>query len=409
MSTPGAAALLVGGRRRVTPRKAPALPWPLIAVWGALVCNVLAFGDSSLMVFPIPNVVGKLITQGSLVLALLLVLAVNRRGLVAPNLFLGLLSILVVIGLVVSTHNEFIVGSVYRACRFLCFVVVLWLTTPWWGRRDMLILRCHRRVLWIILGTVVVGAVLSPGRAFSFEGRLADVLWPILPTGVAHVAAILFGTSVVLWMCHVITGRHAAVALVVAGVVLVATHTRTAVAGTMFGLAVATASLFVGHVRARRLSAFSAATTIVASTFFASGLTTWAMRGQSAYQASQFTGRTTAWAAVFDTQRPKIQELFGSGFSNQSINGLPIDSSWVATFYDLGVVGVVIQAALFLILFAMAVTNQRGPQRAVGLFLVGYVLVASLTESGVGTPSPYLLDLTIAAALLSRSPSRGTT
>lgn len=384
-----------------------AVPGLVLAAWAALVVNALTFAGIGVMLLPIPVMVGQLITQGSLVLALFLALAANPRGLLRPNLFLVLLTVFAVLGLMVSVHNEFVVGSTYRASRFLLFILVLWLLTPWWGRPDMLLLRCHRRVYWIVLGTVLVGAAMAPGQAFSFQGRLAGVLWPMWPTGVAHVGAILFGSSVLLWMCRMITGRHASVALAISGAVLVATHTRTATVGTLLGLAVATASLFLGNARARRVSAFSAVTTVVAATFFASALTTWALRGQTAHEARQLTGRTDAWAAVFAAQRPTMQELFGSGLSNQSINGRSIDSGWVATFYDLGLLGVVIQAAVFLVLIAMAVTKQRGPQRAVGLFLVSYVLVASLTETGVGTASLYLLDLTVAAVLLSPPLPRG--
>jgi len=382
-------------------RKKPAVPGLVLAAWAALVMNALTFAGVGVLLLPIPVVVGQLISQGSLVLALFLALAANQRKLLRPNMFLVLLTVFAILGLMVSVHNEFVLGSMYRASRFFLFTLVLWLLTPWWGRRDMLLLRCHRYVLWVVLGTVLIGAAVAPGRAFSFEGRLAGILWPIWPTGVAHVAAILFGTSVVLWICHEITGRHASIALAISGAVLIATHTRTAVVGTLVGLVVALVSLFLGHVRARRLSAVGVAAAATAAAFFASGLTTWALRGQSAHQASQLTGRTKAWAAVFDAERPKMEELFGSGLSNQSINGISIDSSWVATFYDLGVLGVVLQAAIFLVLFAMAATSQRGTQRAAGLFLIGYVLVASLTETGVGTASPYLLDLAVAAAMLS--------
>ena len=192
------------GRERAG--KSPRVPGLIQAIWAALFLNVLTFGGTATLV-PIPASIGKLIAQGSLPLALLLVLVANPRGLVRVNLFMILLTVLAVLGLIVSLHNEFFLGSTYRAARFLLFVTVLWLLTPWWGRRDMLLLRCHRRVVWVALGTVLCGAVLSPGLAFSFEGRLAGVIWPIWPTGVAHLAATLFGTSLVLWICRVITGR----------------------------------------------------------------------------------------------------------------------------------------------------------------------------------------------------------
>lgn len=404
MATSVTRAVLPSPQGRERTGESPRVPGLIQAIWAAVVMNVLTFGSTATLL-PIPPSIGKLIAQGSLPLALLLVLVANPRGLVRVNLFMVLLTVLAVLGLVVSLHNQFFLGSTYRAVRFLLLVTVLWLSTPWWGRRDMLLLRCHRRVLWVALGTVLLGAALSPGMAFSFEGRLAGVIWPIWPTGVAHLAATLFGTTVVLWICRVVTSAHASLALVVTGAVLIATHTRTAVLGTVIGLVVATASLLLGHVRARRVALLSGAGTAVAAAFFTSALTTWALRGQTTQQVGEFTGRTNVWSAVFDTPRTVAEQVFGSGLSNQSFNGLPIDSSWVSVYVDQGVVGVFLLTTVLLLLFIMAATRERGPERAAALFLVTYCVVASITETGLGAAAPYQLDLVVAAALLVR-PSR---
>ncbi len=161
-----------------------------LPVWIALFANVLAFSELPTLI-PIPTTVGRLITQGALVLAFLLALRANPRCVIRPNLFLILLTMLAVVALVVSIHNEFLLGSTFRACRLLGFVAVLWLLTPWWGRSDLVLLRSQITCLRIVLGTVLVGAVLAPGVAFSYDGRLTGALWPIPPTQVAHYAAVL--------------------------------------------------------------------------------------------------------------------------------------------------------------------------------------------------------------------------
>ena len=396
-----ASAVLRGWRPALDGVRVKGVPGPMLAVWGALFFNVLAFSANPTVV-PIPRPVGQLLTQGALVLALALALAVNRRGVMRPNLVLVLLTMLSVVAVMASIHNEFVLGSTFRACRLAGFVLILWLLTPWWGRQDMLLLRCHRRCLWFILGTVIAGAAIAPGMAFAFEGRLSGVLWPIPPTQVAHYAAMLLGTSAVLWMCRVITGRHMIVSLVATVAVLVGTHTRTALLAVVVGLVVAGASLFLGHARVRRTSAGMAVLGVVAATVFASEVTKWALRGQTTQEASQLTGRTKVWSAVFDMPRPKIEELFGSGLSNQSFDGLPIDSNWVASYLDQGWFGIVVQATVILVLLLLAATRERGPQRGVALFIIVYCLVASFTETGLGTASPYLLDLTVAASLLVR-------
>jgi hypothetical protein len=379
--------------------EASAIPRRMVVVWAALFLNVLAFSGLPTLL-PIPGPIGQLITQGSLPLALVLALVVNTRTVIRPSLVMVLLTLLALTGLMVSIHNEFALGSTFRATRFVGFVAVLWLLTPWWGRHDMLLLRCHRRCIWAVLGTVLVGAILSPGLAFSFDGRLAGVIWPVPSTQVAHYAAILFGTTVVLWMCGVITGGHALLTVALTGTMLVMTHTRTALLAGAVALVIACASLFFGHARARRTSALGAVGVLLAVSVFASELTTWLLRGQTTQEAGQLTGRTKVWTQVFATPRPRMHEIFGSGLSNQSFNGLPIDSNWVATFWDQGWFGLLVDATLFLLLLLMAATRPRGPRRACALFLIVYCLTASFTETGMAIPSAYVLELVLAASLL---------
>jgi hypothetical protein len=267
-----------------------------------------------------------------------------------------------------------------------------------------MLLRVHRLCLWAALASVVVGAMLAPGKAFASEGRLSGAVWPMPPPQVAHYAAILLGTSAILWMCRVISGRHALLAIVVSVAVLIGTHTRTAVLGALIGLAVASASLFLGHARVRRTSMSTLVVGIVAGTLFAPQIVKWAARGQSAQDAAQLTGRTKVWSAVTQAERPLSNTLFGDGLSNKSFGGLPIDSNWVATFLDLGWFGIVIQITFLLLLLLMAVTHVRGPRRALALMLVVYCIVASFTEVGPSDASPYVLDLVVAAALLVPEP-----
>ena len=145
-------------------------------VWGLLVLNVLTYTGSLL---PVPGAVGKAITQGALPLALLVALTVNRRVIVRPNVFLCLVSLLVVEAIVTALQPQYF-GTVYRTFRLAEFVAVLWLLTPWWGRRDLLLVRCHLASLAVVLGSVVLGLLVAPGHAMA-EGRLSGVIWPIPP------------------------------------------------------------------------------------------------------------------------------------------------------------------------------------------------------------------------------------
>lgn len=376
------------------------VPLQLLMVWAALFLNVLAFSTVPTVV-PIPQVLGQLMTQGSLPLALLLALLMNPKGVLRPSVFLSAFIVAAIVALAVSIHSEFFLGSTFRACRFLGFLAVLWLISPWFGRRDMALLRCHRICLVAVLFTVAVGAAISPGLAFSFDGRLAGVLWPIPATQVAHYAAVLFGSTALLWMCQVIPGRQASLIALLSGAMLVATHTRTALVGLLAGLLVGGASLFLANARVRRTTLFVAGTALAILALFANELRTWALRGQDTSQITEFTGRTKVWSAVMSQTRPVLENWFGSGMSNMSFDGLPIDSNWVATFQDQGWFGVGLQGLLIAFLLVIAITRAPGPHKAIALFLTIYCLFASITEAGLDGPSVYLLDLAVGASLLS--------
>ena len=398
--------LSLGSRRTTSASADPPLDWRVLSAWSALFLNVLAFSGVATLV-PIPGPVGQLITQGALPASVVLALWANPRGLMRPNAYVVLLSVLCLLALMVSLHNSFLLGSTYRALRFVGFVGVLWLLSPHWGRRDLVLLRCHRICLSVVLASVVVGGLVAPRLAFSFEDRLAGVIWPVFPTQVAHYASVLLGTTVVLWICRVIGGRSAAFTVGVTAALLVATHTRTALLAGAAGLVCATGSLLLARSRARRTWLLGGLLGAAGVVVFASELMSWLLRGQSTDEAAGLTGRTNVWSAVLAHPRSLDQEIFGSGMSNLSYNGLAIDSNWIGTYLDLGLVGVGIEMLILVVLLVTALTRPSGPGRAVAIFLVVYCIFSSITETGMSGPSVYLLDLAVASASLVRPPGGG--
>lgn len=370
-------------------------------VWGLAFFNVLPVYTLPTLV-EIPRLAGQVMTQGALVLAFALALTLNPRVLVRPNAFLLLLTGLAVVALMVSLHNEFVVGSTYRAFRFLLMIATMWLLTPAWGRRDNLLLKAHVVVLTGAIGLVLLGLVLAPDAALSYNGRLSGALWPMPPTQVAHYAAVLLGIVLIFWLTGRLGSWWAGLALLIPGGVLVATHTRTATAALVAGLAVAVASLFLGHARVRRVSALGLAAMLGAGLVFGPLIGSWLLRGQSLDDLSRLTGRTLVWSEVVELDRGPRQTLVGSGLTNGSFDGLPIDSSWVTTYLDQGLLGITVHVLVFVVLLVTAAFRPRSPERAVALFLIVYVLVASFTENALNTPTTYLLDLIVAASLIAR-------
>lgn len=363
--------------------------------WGLLVLNALTYYGS---VLPIPHAVGRVITQGALPVALLVALTVNRRVIVRPNVFLSLVSLLVLEAAVTTLQPQHL-GTVYRFFRLVEFVAVLWLLSPWWGRRDLLLVRAYLVSLSVALGSVILGLLVVPGTALS-GGRLNGVLYDIPATEVAHYAAVTAGLMVVLWLGGMTSGRVALLFGVAGGTIIVLSHTRTALVGMVAALLVAGLSLIVTKERARK---FVAAALIIVSVgvMTAAGVaTTWLARGQNASQLTSLTGRTDFWGLVLNMPRTRFQEIFGFGLSNGSIDGLPIDSNWLVAYLEQGLIGVIVCAAIVLFLLVAAFFQPPGTRRALALFLITYCLVASVTQVGFANPTTYLLELTLAASLM---------
>jgi len=366
--------------------------------WGFLVLNVLTFAPG-VSILHIPSSLGKAITQGSLTFSLLLVLTVNRKLVIRPNIFLCLPSLLVIEAILTCLEAQYLKGAAYRTFRLAEFVAVLWLLTPFWGRRDLLLVRCHLKAMAVVLVSVALGYLIAPGHA-KVGGRLQGALWPIPSTQVAHYAAVTTGLVAVLWFCGYKRGRPAALAAAGAGVIMIMTHTRTALVGVIVGLTVAGLSLIITEARVRRMFAAAGVAVSVAVLAFSGAITTWLARGQDSSQLIGLSGRTNFWAPVLAFPRNKFQEIFGFGLSNAQFGGLPIDSNWIASYQEQGLFGIAICAAMLLFLLVTAFFQPRGVQRALALFLITYCLIASFTEVGFTDASTYMLDLTIAASLL---------
>ncbi len=365
--------------------------------YGLFFLNALTFYPGIAYVH-IPSIIGKGIQQGALPIALLMALSLNRKLIVRPNVFLCLVSLLVLGTLLTSMQPEHF-GTVFRTLRLAGFVTGLWLLTPWWGRRDLLLVRCHMACLSVILGSVLLGLLVGRSHARP-GGRLEGAIWPIPPTEVAHYAAVMAGLVVVLWLCGQLRGRPSLLIVLLSLAMLVLTHTRTALVGMVAGILVAGLSLIVAKARVRRLFAAAGAVAAIAIMTLSGFITSWLARGEGTQELYDLTGRTTVWSALVNSPRDRFQVIFGSGLSNSSFDGLPIDSNWLASYDEQGLFGVVICAAILGFLLITAYFQPRGVQRALALFLITYCLIASFTEVGFTDVSPYLLELTLAASLL---------
>jgi hypothetical protein len=364
--------------------------------WSLLVINAATW-FAGLSGLHLPNFVGKGITQGALPVALLVALTANRKLIVRPNVFLCLVGLLVLDTILTVMQPQHL-GTIYRTVRFTEYFAVLWLLTPWWGRRDLFLLRCHMRMLMLLLGSTVAGLFLFPGKAIG-GGRLIGAVWPIPAPQVAHYSAVVTGLAAVLWMSGVMPGRKAWRIALAGIMILILTHTRTALVAMIAGIIVAGLSLIVAKPRVRRFFAATGAVVGVVIMSLSSVVTTWLARGEGTSQLENLTGRTKVWGPLLTFPRNKFQEIFGFGLSNSSFNGLAIDSNWLSAYQEQGLWGATVCGLILFFLLVTAYFQPRGAQRALALFLITYCLIASFTEDGFTDASTYLLELTLAASL----------
>ena len=368
--------------------------------WGLLLVNTLGFNGGSELIIPFPHATGQIVTMGALCAALAIALALNPRMRVRPNAYLVLLAVLAVIAAASSLRLEAGLGSLFRCFRLIVFVATLWLLTPWW-RGDLRMPVFHLRALVAVLFTVLAGLIISPGAAFSGpNGRLVGALWPIPPPQVAMYSATAIALAAMLWLYKAVDGRSALLICVPAAVLLLLSHTRTAMAGLVVGLVVAGVSAVFSSERIRRFMGTVIAAGVVGGLLFSVAIQTWLTRGQDASQLTSLTGRADVWDALLNRDRSFDDLLIGIGLTDKSFNGLPIDSAWLSAYNELGMAGVAIAAGLLLVLLVGAILRPPSPQRTIAIYLVVYSCVASYTEVGLGDASPYLLNLCVAAALI---------
>ncbi|MDK1476390.1 O-antigen ligase domain-containing protein [Streptomyces sp. 549] len=375
-------------------------PRIVAAVWGLLVLNTLG-SAGAVTVIPLPRSLIQMVTMGALVAAFALALAVNPRVRVRASAYVFLLTLLLVPSVISSADLESGLGALFRCARLALFVGTLWLLSRWWDG-GLTFVRHHIRMYFAVLGTVVAGALISPGAAMPdlYGGRLVGALWPLTPPQIGQYAAVVIGLTVLLVLGRQADRGSAAVVVVPALLLLALTHTRTATLGLLVGLVLAIGSLLMTSSAARRLFAWTALCAAVAAVGLGSALQAWFLRGQSQEHFTSLTGRAKVWDALLAAPRTTTEYLFGAGLGDKSFGGLPIDNSWLAVYHEQGVTGVALVAAVFVVLGGVALLRPPSLSRACAIFLISYCGIASYTEAGLGDASPYLLHLAVAASLL---------
>ncbi|MFC9386788.1 O-antigen ligase domain-containing protein [Streptomyces venezuelae] len=369
-------------------------------VWALLGLNTLGSAGAKTVV-PLPRSLIQMATMGALVAAFALALALNPRLRIRASAFLFLLTLLLVPSVIASVQPDVGFGALFRCTRLAVFVGTLWLLSHWWDG-GLTFVRYHIRMYFAVLVLVAAGLVVAPGTAMPeyYGGRLVGALWPLTPPQIGQYAAIVIGLAVLLVLGRRTTAGSAAVVVVPSLVLLAMTHTRTATLGLLIGLVLAIGSLVLTSAAARRFFAWAVLCATVAAVAFSSALRAWFLRGQSQENFANLTGRAKVWDALLAEPRSTGEKVFGTGLGDKSFDGLPIDNSWLAVYDEQGLIGVVVVAALVVVIGGVALLRPPSLPRACAIFLISYCAISSYTEVGLGDASAYLLHLALAASLL---------
>ena len=376
-------------------RSGDAMPEPVSATpkwaglaWALLILNTLG-STGAKTVIPLPRSVSQLVTMGSLMTAFVIALVLNKHLRIRPSAYLLLLTLLLFSSILASADLQEGAGALFRCFRLTVFVSTLWLLTRWWDGGFSFV-RYHIRTYAVVLASVAIGLVISPGNAMPdiYGGRLSGAVWPLTPPQIGQYAAVISGLTLLLWFGRRTTWRSALALVVPVLALLMLTHTRTATLGLIVGLAVAFLSMLLTSARARKVFAWTVGVGGVAGVVLAGALQTWFLRGQSADNFSSLTGRAKVWDALLEAPRTTAEYIFGVGLTDKSYDGLPIDNSWLAIYHEQGFVGIGLVAAFLLTLIVVAVLRPPSLARACAIFLITYCVSASYTEAGLGEAAP---------------------
>jgi hypothetical protein len=374
-------------RRRVT------------AVWVLLFCSSLTWSlGTPEYVVPIPTRVEQLGTAMALAGALYVAYRYNPRFRLEGGWPVAMYALVAVVALCAPLTGTGGIGTAFRAGRFGVALLAMGLIAPAWRRDPWVLANAHARILRTMIGLALVW--FAVGLGVNPEGRLISQVPALPPPQIGQFAGVLVGISVVQLVSRAPRLPHTGLWAVCGVVALLLSKTRTPLIAGAIALAVAVLLLGLSHARARRVLAALVLAGPLLFLALMPFVQAYLRRDQSDAVFSTLTGRTSAWAKVHAFPRTGFQQLFGVGYGDKSVDGIPIDNGYLASYHEVGKVGLVVVVTILVVLAARALVEATPANRALAVFLVTFVAIASYTETGIGDMSPYVMHLVLAGAMV---------
>jgi O-antigen ligase len=263
------------------------------------------------------------------------------------------------------------------------------------------LVRVHLGVFAFLAALVVFEAIAWPSGAFDPSlGRLQGILPPIPPPRLGEIGAVTAGLAAMLGVFRIIRPRVAIALCGLGGAILVLSHTRTATVAMTIGLVVGLVTASARRPEARRSLVAIAVVALVGWSLAWAPLASWFVREQSDEELASLTGRRDVWELVVERRPSGMSLWFGTGLADKSFDGASIDNGWLAAYVEQGLIGVVIVAAMIVVVGWAIVRAPPSPRRAIAAFLLVFTLVSSIAETGLSDVSTYLLHLLVAGVLV---------
>jgi O-antigen ligase len=260
----------------------------------------------------------------------------------------------------------------------------------------------------LLLATVVIGVIVAPTTALHAvagdvsSGTRLDGVYPYMASDIVGLVA---SCGIIFVLAGVGGGRLLATAprrIAVVGayaLILGVAHSRTAFVILVVGLI----ALLSGTTKHRlRLFTFGPILGVLAILTFPSYsdvVTRYALRGQSTGSVQNLTGRLPLWTKAIDTweQHPVQGYGYYSGhrlaaplIADPTKQYSNLDSLWVETLIDLGLLGTV-PLAIFVLTGIRDVWRRRGRDGAAPFAIVAMLTVASFVNPSLQQLTPILV------------------
>lgn len=387
-------------RSRAAPKPKPALhPWlTLFPVWILLVASVISWRRGVIYEGSLdPVVVAKACVS---VVALAAAAYFAYRSPLKRRLGVGPLYIVVFI-VALSTLGALTGTSVSAAAvlavRLLIVVATLLFIARVFSTAEIL------ATLLAAMGAVGVFAAATGFHLFAQGERLQGSIPPLQPNELATLVIAPF-VGVVFTLIHLRIAVWNVAATAILGFIIFGTGSRA-------GLAVALLSVFLVVVLAPRIPRPLALGIIIfipvvyAVITLTGVIEKLALRGAGVKSLLTLNSRTNAWDVVLSIPTSSWQRWIGAGLdvktvavSGQYWNRQVLDSSWISSLAQSGVIGTVALAGL--VLFVFFRSFRANPLRPLIVALVTLIAVRSFLENGlIESSATFVVFFTIAVVV----------